>query len=451
MLSTERPPPEPPTLEYVNTRLAKLHARVQRLKVLGGIRTALRDSTPPTFHPLFTSARYKGCYGGRGSAKSWSFATMVLERCFAQDGARIVCVREVQHSLEQSVKRLLEDLIKSHDLTDRFRILNTHIETPGDGIIIFRGMNGTTAESIKSLEAFDIAWVEEAQTLSQDSLDLLRPTIRQAGSELWFSWNPQQPTDPVDALLRSPVQLPDSLVLEANYTDNPHLPEVLQREIEWDRKRDPDKYLHIWKGAYRRNTEAQVFKNWRVEEFTTPDTATFLFGGDFGFSIDPTVLVRAFIDGTTLYIDHECYEVGCEIDDTPALYDGLICGCNYHRADPCRRPETHGMARRWEIIADSARPESISYLQRHGYGRVKAAKKGPGSIEEGITFLKMYSIVVHPRCTHTIDELSLYSYKKHPLTGQIMPILEDKKNHVIDSLRYAVELVRNPMPDFVTW
>jgi phage terminase large subunit len=212
--------------------------------------------------------------------------------------------------------------------------------------------------------------------------------------------------------------------------------------MEWDRARDPDKYAHVWLGEYERHSESRVFHNWRVAEFETPDDAAFLFGGDWGFAADPDVLVRAYIIGRTLYVDWEAYQIGCEIDNTPDLFDQVGClACRPHA--PCNgMGRGHGMARRWEIIADSARPETISYMQRHGYPRVLPAKKGPGSIEEGVQFLKNYDIVVHPRCPHVIDELTTYSFKRNPLTDQILPLLEDKKNHVIDALRYAVEKLR---------
>jgi phage terminase large subunit len=234
-----------------------------------------------------------------------------------------------------------------------------------------------------------------------------------------------------------------------SWSDNPWFPEVLRKEMEWDRARDPEKYLHVWQGGYERHSEARVFKNWRVEEFVTPTNAMFLFGGDWGFAVDPTVAIRGFVQGRTLFVDYEVYRVGCDIDDTPALFDGLGCTENHtHDIDLDRgyrdwtRPHCSAHARRWELIADSARPETISYMQRHGYPRIKGAKKGPGSVEEGIEFLKSYDIVVHPRCPHVIDELTMYSFKTNPVTGQIIPVLLDAKNHTIDSLRYMAESLR---------
>jgi phage terminase large subunit len=136
------------------------------------------------------------------------------------------------------------------------------------------------------------------------------------------------------------------------------------------------------------------------------------------------VLVRCSIEANRLYIDHEAYAVGCEIVNLPELFMQV--------------PE----AEKWPITADSARPETISHMQKNGFPRIRAAIKGAKSLEDGIEWLKSFDIVVHPRCKHLIDELTLYSYKTDPLTGDVLPILEDKNNHVIDALRYACEGAR---------
>jgi phage terminase large subunit-like protein len=167
-----------------------------------------------------------------------------------REGSRGVCIREVQKSLKESAKRLIEDKIKAMGVDEHFRILNDHIVTPGNGIILFQGMQDHTAESIKSLEGFDWAWSEEAQTLSDRSLEMLRPTIRAPGSELWFSWNPRSPKDPVDALLRGLTPPNDARVVKANYSDNPFFPRELEDEREHDYRNNPTRYGHIWLGEY---------------------------------------------------------------------------------------------------------------------------------------------------------------------------------------------------------
>ena len=182
--------------------------------------------------------------------KSHFFAELAVERAVMQPGFRLVCVREVQKTLKESAKRLLQDKIDHFKLGRLFRPLNDSIETPGGGIILFQGMQDHTAESIKSLEGFDAAWVEEAQTLSQRSLEFLRPTIRKDGSELWFSWNPRNPDDPVDNFLRGETPPPDAIVIRSNYTDNPWFPAVLEEERKHDEAHNRDRYGHIWLGDY---------------------------------------------------------------------------------------------------------------------------------------------------------------------------------------------------------
>lgn len=384
---------------------------------------SLTIATPRWALPLIEPARYKGVYGGRGSGKSHERAEALIERCI-MGKTDAVCIREVQKSLAQSVKKLIELKIEAMGVGHLFEVQQSVIKAPHGGLIIFQGMQNHTADSIKSLEGYDIAWVEEAQSLSQRSLDLLRPTIRKPGSELWFTWNPNLPTDPVDVLLRGDRPPPGAVVQEVNFNDNPWLPDVLRNELEYDKGRDPDKFAHIWLGQYQRNSEARVFRNWRVDECEPPDGATLRMGADFGFSIDPSVLIRCWTVGRNLYIDHEAYQVGCEINNLPALFMSV--------------PESE----RWPMVADSARPETISYLRNHGFPKILAAVKGARSLEEGVEFLKSHDIIVHPRCQHLIDELTLYSYKVDPLTDQVLPMLNDKDNHCIDALRYALEGVR---------
>jgi len=393
----------------------------------------LRLETPRAFEPFLVPSRYKGAWGGRGSGKSHFFAELLIERCLLIPGTRAVCVREVQKSLDQSVKLLLEDKIKKLGVSHLFRVLHSHIETPGGGIITFQGMQNHTAESVKSLEGYDIAWVEEAQSLSQRSLDLLRPTIRKPNSELWFSWNPGKATDPVDVLLRSvdpktgePALPPGAIVCRVNYMDNPWFPDVLARELEWDQQHDKDKFAHVWLGEYNRNSSARVFRNWRMDTLDVPPEARPLFGADWGYAVDPSTGVRCWLlNERLLYIDRETYGVGVEIDDTPKLLDKL-------------NDERIPNVRIWSMRGDSARPELISYLNRQGF-TITASTKGPGSVDEGVAFLKSIEIVVHPDCKHVIDELLFYSYKTDPLTGEVLPVLLDKKNHMIDAIRYALE------------
>jgi phage terminase large subunit len=406
----------------------------------------VRVSLPDWAECLFQPSRYKAAYGGRGSAKSHSFATALVIQS-AQQPLRILCAREIQKSIKDSVKRLIDDKINECGLGGNFESTDTEIRGKNGSLFLFAGLR-TNPDSIKSMEGLDRVWVEEANRVSRRSLDLLIPTLRKDGSELWFSWNPELETDPVDAMFRGGEAPPDSIIRQVNYTDNPWFPEVLRAELEYDRGRDPDKYAHVWLGKYSRRSESRVFRNWKVEEFDTPADAVFRFGADWGFSVDPTVLVRCFVDGRKLYVDQEAWEVGCEIDETPYLFAGDEKPANWPKLEPYlnrnERPGIEG-ASKWKIVADSARPETVSYMQRRGF-KIVPAIKGPGSLEDGVEFLKSYDIIVHPRCVHVADELTFYSYKTDPLTEEILPVLDDKKNHTIDALRYALEALRRVRP-----
>ena len=219
----------------------------------------LSIEVPRKFLPLLAPKRYKGAYGGRGGAKSHFFAERVLKTCVAKL-TRVVCIREVQDSIRDSVRQLLVDKIQKLGLGQLFTALDTEIRGPNGSLIIFKGMQSYNAETIKSLEAYDIAWVEEAQTLSQRSLDMLRPTIRKEGSELWFSWNPRYKTDPVDKFFRSnpPAEAVSVLV---NWRDNPWFPSVLAKDMVRDFEIDQDKADSVWNGAYG-SSEGAILSRW---------------------------------------------------------------------------------------------------------------------------------------------------------------------------------------------
>ena len=374
-------------------------------------------------------------------------AEAMIEAHVMNPNERSLCVRETQSSLSQSVKHLLETKIVSMGVGHYFDIQRDCIRpTKGDGsgIITFKGMQNYNSDSVKSLEDYDRAWWEEAQNASQVSLDLLRPTImRKKGAEMWFTWNPGKSTDPIELLLRCDDPPPGSTVVQVNYEDNPWMDETALLEMEYDKKRDPDKYAHVWRGKYEQRSEARVFNNWRVEEFEAPEDAVHNLGSDFGFSIDPTTLIRSHTIGRKMYIDYEGFMIGCEIVDTPALYSTV--------------PESD----KWPMIADSARPETISHCRKNGYPKIMSAVKGPNSVVEGIEWLKSYEMIVHPRCVHTIDELTAYKYKIDTKTDMVTNILEDKNNHIIDALRYSNEAARRmqkakvvavaPIPTVSNW
>lgn len=373
---------------------------------------------PTAYKDLFRPHRYKVYYGGRGGGKSWQFARALILLGYDRK-LRILCTREIQRSISDSVHKLLTEQIDALGLGYFYAITRDSIKGANGTEFIFKGLHANSQE-IKSTEGVDICWIEEAMSVSENSWAVLIPTIRKEGSEIWVTFNPDSEKDPVyQRFLVNGAS--DAYIRKINYDENPYFPDVLRKEMEWLKSRDYQAYLHIWEGEVKRHSNALVFGNYfKVEEFDTPARTRFYHGADWGFANDPTTLIRCFIDGKRLYIDHEAWGVGVEIDNTPALFD------------------TIDTARKWPIKADCARPETISYMRRQGF-KVSAAKKWAGSIEDGIEFLKTFEIVVHPRCKHTIDELNHYSYKIDKQTGDILPVIVDSWNHCLDALRYSMD------------
>ena len=251
------------------------------------------------FRPFSEPSRYKGAYGGRGSGKSWFFAQKVVLTCLDKPGIRIVCVREVQKSLKDSVKLLIEDSIIRLGVGAYFQVMHDHIITPGNGLILFQGLQDHTAESIKSLENFSVGYVEEAQTMTARSLEMLRPTIRSPDSELWFSWNPRLASDPVDMLLRGVEPPPDAIVVKCNYMDNEHFPEVLELERQYDLKTLPERYAHIWLGNYEPQAIGAIFNRQNINDNRrdeAPDMERIIV------AIDPAVSAEERSDETGIIV-----------------------------------------------------------------------------------------------------------------------------------------------------
>jgi phage terminase large subunit len=391
--------------------------------------------TPQWALPMLRPARYKGIKGGRAGAKSHLVAELAVEEMVADPTLRFVCIREVQRSLRFSAKSLVEQKIRQMGVAHLFDILTTEIRRKGGpGIMIFEGMQDHTADSLKSLEGFQRAWVEEAQSISQRSLDLLLPTIRSPGSEIWFTWNPDQPDDPVDVLFQQleeddPEQARHVLI-HANYTDNPWCPPEMVAEAERMRRVDIDAYAHIWLGQYNVKSQAQVLHGkCRVEDFAPqPGWQGPYHGNDHGFAQDPTTLVRVWIGPHPshgkhcLYVERESYAVELSIDARATRWERDVPGFA-----------------RYVVRADSAEPGTIDYLKRHGVPKIEGVKKWQGSVEDGIAHLRQYdAIIIHPNCPHAIEESRLYRYKVDKKTGDILPDIEDKHNHIWDAVRYAL-------------
>ena len=374
---------------------------------------------------LYAKARYKILFGGRGSGKSWAIADYIIQKC-AFGRFRVLCTREIQGSIKDSVYRLLCDRIYYHKLQQFFVIQRDTIQSIYGSEIIFKGLRQNASE-IKSTEGINCAWVEEAEKISIDSWDILIPTIRQEESEILVSFNPDDENSNTYTRFieceGKKVTMPGLLSAFVNWWDNPWFPEVLRREMEWCRQNDQEKYDHVWGGRPKKYGQAVIFKSkLRVEEFEPPAEDTqFYFGADFGYGSDPSCLVRMFIRDRKLYIDKEFYGYGIEIDDLPKCWD------------------TVEGSRKWTIRADSARPDTVSYMLRQGFDCV-GAEKGPGSLEDGLEYLKNFeAIIIHPDCTGSISDYSNYRWKVDKVTDQVLPIPVDKSNHSPDACRYGLE------------
>ena len=398
----------------------------------------IRIQIPEVFADLETRARYHNYHGGRGGAKSWGIARKLV--IFgATQRLRILCTREYQSSIKDSVHRLLSDQIDKIGFSKYYTIYKDTIISKTTGTeFIFKGLRHNVQE-IKSLEGIDICWVEEAQGTSENSWQILIPTIRSGAnwknSEIWLTWNTGKIDDPT--YKRFVTNPPDDCISKkVGWQDNPFFPEVLEKERLYLQRVDIDAYNHIWEGEPLSISEAAIFKGkYVVEEFEAPPDTIFYYGTDFGFSQDPATLIRSYIQDNHLFIDYEAYAIGVETDELPQLYDSVPG------------------SREWKIKGDRSRPDTISYLKRHGFNIIayttKKIQKNPKLyektmagdqvfIKEGLSYLKRFEkIHIHQRCRHTIDEFKLYSYKTDPQTNEILPIIVDKHNHIIDALRYS--------------
>lgn len=377
---------------------------------------------PERFQPLFKPSRYKDFHGGRGSGKSVNVARALVLQAY-ENKKRILCCREIQNTIRDSVHKLIADQIEQMGLSAWFEVTQSAIRGLNGSEFIFKGLR-FDPQGIKSTEGIDLCWIEEAQTVSENSWSILIPTIRKEGSEIWLTWNPLEETSPTyQRFIENPP--PDCISVEVNYYDNPYFPDVLRQEMEWLKQKDFAAYEHVWLGKPLTITDAVIFKgHYTVESF--PDDLwkkadRLFYGADFGFANDPSTLVRCFILDNKLYIDYEAYGVGIEINELPAFYDSV--------------PES----RKWQIWGDSARPETISYLKKQAGFRIDSADKWQGSIEDGIAYLKSFDkIVIHSRCRHMAEEARLYRYKTDKQTNEILPVIEDSNNHLWDALRYSL-------------
>lgn len=402
----------------------------------------LKISIPPKLIPIFApergSVRYRCAYGGRGSGKSFTFAKMAAV-FGAIEPLRILCAREYMNSIKESFHAELKNAIQSNDwLASVYDV----------GVDYIKGRNGTTAEgtefifrglrnnisSIKSLAQIDICIIEEAEDVPEHGWIDLEPTIRAPKSEIWIVWNPRRIDSPVNQRFVE-NKPPRCHIVKMNYNDNPWFPAELEEQRQTAmRTFKPEMYAHVWEGAYLERSGAQIFADkYIIQEFVPMQTWGMPYCGlDFGFSQDPTAAVKCWAYDNRLYIEYEAGKVGLELDKTAQYLCKVITDFAAH-----------------EIQADSARPESINYLQRHGLPKIVGVEKGRGSVEDGILFMQSFDkIVIHPRCVETIAEFSKYSYKVDKQSGRVTNDIVDAYNHYIDAVRYALNrlIKRKPEP-----
>jgi len=400
---------------------------------------------PESFQFLFQPARYKVSYGGRGSGKSWAFARALVILA-TQRPLRILCVREFQNSIAESVHRLLSDQIENLGLSAYYEVQQAAIlgragTSAGGSEFFFYGIRNNPTK-VKSAEGIDICWVEEAEKVSERSWEILIPTIRSNEArtlisgltpEIWITFNPDEENDPTyQRFVAHPP--PGVKPVQVNWTENPWFPEELKLEKDYLASVDPEAYEHVWNGQCRRNASSQIFRGkYVIESFDVPNPVECArgemwdgpyFGADWGFANDPTCLTKSWIDMKTqrLLIEDERFGYGTELDDIGPMFR-----------------QVPGVER-CLVLADCARPETISHVRNKAGLRIEAAEKWKGSVEDGIAFLKSFKqIVIHTRCRHMAQEARLYSYKVDRLTQSVLAEVKDGNDHGWDSVRYALQ------------
>lgn len=418
------------------------------------------DDPESPYHDLWKPAPFKVYYGGRGAAKDWSFAEVLVRRV-AVEPIVVLCTREYQKSIKDSVHRVLKRMIARLGLEAEYDVTDQSIRSKVGGEFIFDGLHHNITE-IKSKEGVVITWVAEAQNTTEESWVELLPTVfREPNSEVWISFNVTDVNAPTH--VRFVTKPPEgAIVHKVNYTENKYFPEGLRKLMVQDRENDQQMYRHVWLGEPRALSNALVLGGrYKVKEFADDlfkKAKRVFFGADFGYANDPSTLLRYFAltsaeckyhgllkgDGSgladfqnadgkwnvtsdRLFIEHEAGGAGIEIDELPELYDSVPG------------------SRDWPIKADAARPEVISYLHSKGF-RITAAEKWNGSVEDGLAHLRSHVIIIHPRCVKTEAECGTYSYKVDPKqidprtnAPVVLPVLIDAHNHYIDSARYGMD------------
>lgn len=405
----------------------------------------LIDRTLPVQYPCATQgvlhgpARYRGLFGGRGSGKSRTFALRAAVRAASESRLRILCAREFQTTIKDSVHAEIVATIEEHGLQSLFDIGDSYIRARATGSeFLYTGLR-RNVQSLRSKARVDICLLEEAEYISEESYRVLGPTIRTPGSEIWLAWNPETEGSATDVRFRQkPPPTPDEClargldparhaarIARLGWEDNPWFPAELDAERQRDLALSPDLYEHIWGGGYLEISDAKVLGGkWRSEDFEPGEGWDGpYYGLDWGFAQDPTAAVEVWRHAGCLWIRREAGRPKLTLDDTGPFVRRRMPGIEQHT-----------------VRADSARPESIVHVRGHDQGlpRIEAAKKWSGSVQDGIAHLRSYrAIVVHPECVETRRECARYSHQVNS-AGDPLPGIVDAWNHYIDAIRYAL-------------
>lgn len=404
--------------------------------------------------PLLKPCRYKGAKGGRSGGKSHQLCELAAQKMAVDPDFKVAGIREIQKSIKYSLKSLLEAKIKEQGTEHLFDIQDQVIKRKdGEGVAVFLGMQDHTADSVKGLEDFDLALVDEANGLSAGSLKKLTPTFRKQGSEIHFAWNPENETDPIDAFFAANEGDPDFCLVHVNVTDNPYASETALGEYRREKARADaarervaakqrdgfdgddadlaiiDDFDHVWRGGFNKRSQRLVLHNWREGVLDAPKNVVWFYGIDWGFANDPLAVTKSCIlppvaEGGPhrLYIRQAISQAGVRNEDLVEFLQRV-----------------EGIED-WPSRADNARPELIDYCRRNGLKKIRAAKKGKGSVKDGTSFLQGFDIVIHPEDAKPfIDEVKNHSYRVIKHTGEITSEIEDAHNHCLDATRYAHE------------
>jgi phage terminase large subunit len=397
---------------------------------------------PPKLVPVFEGeARYRGAFGGRGGGRTRTFATMAAiygyRAGMAGNVGQILCAREHLNSLASSSLPEVKAAIAAQPFLAAYYEVGDNFVRSRDKRInfTFAGLRHNL-DSIKSTARVLLAWVDEAESVPDVAWRKLVPTVREDGSEIWATWNPESEHSATHQRFRGDPPTGSKFV-ELNYLDNPWFPAVLEQERLDDLAKRPDTYDHVWGGKFLTMSDAQIFAGFHTVAEFEPGRhwSGPYYGMDFGFAADPTCAVEVWVNPAgVVHFRREAGKVGLELDDTAQYFIDRMPGIERHA-----------------IRADSARPESISYLRRGGPSAaagskprpklpmIEGVKKGPGSVQDGIDFLKASRVVIHPDCPETAREARLYSFKVDRLSGDVLPIIVDDHNHYFDAGRYAVQ------------